>query len=53
MKNRSVAGRLGERPDGKTSTRPLCGYPAVTNYQGIGSTDDAANFQCVVTKYVR
>jgi hypothetical protein len=40
-------------PDGKVRTRPLCGYPAVTNYKGIGSTDDAANFQCVVTKYVQ
>ena len=40
-------------PDGKTRTRPLCQYPAVANYKGQGSTDDAANFQCVTTKVVQ
>jgi pimeloyl-ACP methyl ester carboxylesterase len=40
-------------PDGKVRTRPLCAYPAVTNYRGIGSTDEAASFQCVTTKIVR
>ena len=27
-------------------TRPLCPYPQVAHYQGIGSTNDAANFVC-------
>ncbi|HWB33171.1 MAG TPA: tannase/feruloyl esterase family alpha/beta hydrolase [Acidobacteriaceae bacterium] len=29
-------------------TRPLCPYPQVARYKGSGSTDDAANFSCVV-----
>jgi feruloyl esterase len=37
-------------PDGKNRTRPLCPYPTVATYKGQGSTDDAANFQCVVPK---
>lgn len=28
-------------------TRPLCPYPQVARYAGTGSTDDAANFDCV------
>ncbi len=28
-------------------TRPLCPYPQVARYKGSGSTDDAANFNCV------
>ena len=57
--NRTMLKRLtGQKvplslPDGKVRTRPLCAYPAVTTYRGIGSTDDAANFQCAVTKVVR
>jgi feruloyl esterase len=27
-------------------TRPLCPYPQVAQYKGVGSTDDAANFAC-------
>jgi len=27
-------------------TRPLCTYPQVAQYNGSGSTDDAANFSC-------
>lgn len=27
-------------------TRPLCAYPAVAQYIGSGSTDDARNFRC-------
>lgn len=35
-------------PDGSVErTRPLCAYPAVARYTGSGSTDEAANFQCV------
>ena len=29
-------------------TRPLCQYPKVAKWKGSGSTDDAANFSCVV-----
>ena len=29
-----------------TMTRPLCPYPKVSVYKGIGSTNDAANFAC-------
>ena len=28
-------------------TRPLCAYPKVARYTGSGSTEDAANFQCI------
>jgi feruloyl esterase len=28
-------------------TRPLCPYPQVARYDGSGSIDDAANFDCV------
>lgn len=27
-------------------TRPLCAYPLVAHYRGVGSTDAAANFTC-------
>jgi feruloyl esterase len=27
-------------------TRPLCPYPQVAVYKGMGSTDEAANFDC-------
>ena len=29
-----------------TRTRPLCPYPQTAAYNGSGSTDDAANFEC-------
>lgn len=31
----------------KDRTRPLCAYPKTAKYKGSGSTDDAANFECV------
>ncbi|MEJ0009029.1 MAG: tannase/feruloyl esterase family alpha/beta hydrolase [Steroidobacteraceae bacterium] len=34
--------------NGSTQTRPLCPYPAEARWKGTGSTDDAANFECVV-----
>jgi len=35
--------------DGKVvRTRPLCPYPQVAHYTGMGSTDDASNFVCRV-----
>ncbi len=27
-------------------TRPICAYPQVARYKGVGSTNDAANFAC-------
>jgi hypothetical protein len=33
---------------GVTQTRPLCPYPAEARWKGTGSTDDAANFTCIV-----
>lgn len=41
-----IASRVRE---GKTE-RPLCPYPQVARYKGTGSTDDAANFTCAVSK---
>ena len=36
------------RPDGAPRrSRPLCAYPAVAQYRGSGSTDEAVNFVCV------
>jgi feruloyl esterase len=29
-------------------TRPLCTYPQVAEWNGTGSTDNAANFSCVM-----
>ena len=29
-------------------TRPLCAYPKEARYTGTGSTDQAANFSCVL-----
>jgi feruloyl esterase len=31
-------------------TRPLCPYPQVATYKGSGSTDEASNFTCNVSK---
>ena len=39
-----AAHTTGGRPD---RTRPLCPYPQVARHDGSGSTDDAANFDCV------
>ncbi len=37
--------------DGKTvRTRPLCPYPAVARFKGSGSSDEAANFECVSSR---
>jgi feruloyl esterase len=29
-------------------TRPLCAYPLEAQWNGTGSTDDEANFSCVL-----
>jgi feruloyl esterase len=43
-----IASRVREgKPD---RTRPLCPYPQVAVYKGIGSTDDARNFVCASEK---
>jgi feruloyl esterase len=47
-----VAAKHGADPDptkGILRTRPLCAYPQVAHWKGIGSTDDAANFVCVMS----
>lgn len=44
--DRIIASKL---EDGEVvRTRPLCPYPQVARWNGTGSTDDAANFACVV-----
>jgi feruloyl esterase len=40
----------GGQTSGATRTRPLCAYPQIATYKGQGSTDDAANFECVAPK---
>jgi feruloyl esterase len=40
--------KSGANPaSGVERTRPLCAYPQVAKWKGSGSTDDAANFECV------
>lgn len=36
---------LGGIPAGRT--RPLCAYPKVARYNGVGPIDDAKNFSCL------
>jgi len=33
--------------DDVVRTRPLCAYPKVAHYKGLGNANDAANFECV------
>jgi feruloyl esterase len=41
--------RQGANPQAPASrTRPLCPYPQVARYKGSGSTDEVANFNCVM-----
>jgi feruloyl esterase len=35
-------------PGGAVRTRPLCPYPREARWTGVGSTDDAAHFRCVM-----
>ncbi len=42
--------RQGDAKSPAVRTRPLCPFPQVARYKGSGSTDDAANFVCVVDK---
>jgi hypothetical protein len=40
--------KTGTNPaSGVARTRPLCAYPEVAHWKGSGSTDDAANFECM------
>jgi feruloyl esterase len=32
-------------------TRPLCAYPTMARYKGMGSTDEASNFVCAESKF--
>jgi len=36
-----------------TRTRPLCPYPEIAKWRGSGSTDDAANFACVIASLAK
>jgi feruloyl esterase len=45
--DRIVASRAAST-DGPAATRPLCPYPLVAVYSGIGSTNDAGSFACRV-----
>ncbi len=38
---------------GKGLTRPLCVYPKTAHYKGSGDTNDAANFTCSQSLWVR
>jgi feruloyl esterase len=42
--DRLIASRVSD--DHVNMTRPICPYPAVTKYSGVGSTNDAGNFVC-------
>ncbi len=45
---------LASKPiPGGTRTRPLCPYPAEARWNGTGSSDDAANFSCVIPERER
>jgi len=45
-----AAGRVDGTQSKGTITRPLCPYPTVAHWKGTGSTDDAANFECIDEK---
>jgi pimeloyl-ACP methyl ester carboxylesterase len=44
----NAGGLNAELPKEWTSnrTRPLCSYPTIATYQGVGNIEDAANFRC-------
>ena len=44
--DRLIASRVGDNR--VNMTRPVCPYPQVAQYTGVGSTNDAANFVCKV-----
>ena len=44
--DRLIASRVSDNR--VNMTRPVCPYPQVAQYTGVGSTNDAANFVCKV-----
>jgi feruloyl esterase len=44
--DRLIASRVNDNR--VTMTRPICPYPEIAQYSGMGSTNDAANFACKV-----
>jgi feruloyl esterase len=42
--DRLIASRVSDNH--VNMTRPICSYPAVAKYNGVGSTNEAANFAC-------
>jgi feruloyl esterase len=44
--DRLIASRVSDNH--VNMTRPICSYPDVAKYNGVGSTNDAANFACKV-----
>ncbi len=44
--DRLIASRVSDNH--VNMTRPICPYPAVAKYNGVGSTNDAGNFTCKV-----
>src|SRR5438132_11934065 len=44
--DRLIASRVSDNR--VNMTRPICPYPQVAHYNGVGSTNDAANFACKV-----
>jgi feruloyl esterase len=44
--NQLIASRVSDNR--VNMTRPICSYPQVAQYNGVGSTNDAANFTCKV-----
>ena len=37
----------GRQKEGVAGTRPICPYPTVARYKGVGSTDEADNYTCI------
>ncbi len=44
--DRLIASRVSDNR--VNMTRPVCPYPQVAQYNGVGSTNDAASFACKV-----
>ena len=42
-----IASKVDEKTKKVTRTRPLCPWPQVAKYNGVGSIDEAKNFYCV------
>ena len=38
----------GVRESGTVRTRPICPYPQIATYSGVGSVDDAHNYSCTI-----